>query len=79
MSTFTEEVILHLTPEQEQDSSNFVDPNSGVDLEVIDKMPLVEWFANNYKNFGTTLEFVTNRWEQPGGFCVEVMTKEYGR
>jgi peptide chain release factor subunit 1 len=22
---------------------------------------LVEWFAENYKSFGTTLEFITNR------------------
>ena len=24
-------------------------------------MQLVEWFAENYKSFGTTLEFITNR------------------
>ena len=33
----------------------------GADLEVVDKVQLVEWFASNYKNFGATLEFVTNR------------------
>ena len=26
-----------------------------------DKQSLVEWIANNYKNFGAALEFVTNR------------------
>ena len=30
-------------------------------LEVIDKLQLIEWFANNYKSFGTTLEFVTDK------------------
>ncbi len=30
----------------------FLDPESGVELEVADKMPLVEWFANHYKDFG---------------------------
>jgi peptide chain release factor subunit 1 len=24
-------------------------------------MPLLEWLANNYKNFGTTLEIITDR------------------
>merc|ERR1712183_786071 len=32
-----------------------------VELETIDKMPLVEWFAENYKNFGCKLEFITDR------------------
>ncbi len=26
-----------------------------------DKLPLLEWLANNYKKFGCTLEFVTNK------------------
>jgi peptide chain release factor subunit 1 len=37
------------------------DAVTGVELEVVDKEPVVEWFANNYKNFGCTLEFVTDR------------------
>lgn len=31
-------------------------------------MQLVEWFANNYKSFGTTLEFVTNRSQEGSQF-----------
>ena len=27
----------------------------------MEKEPLVEWMANNYKNFGCNLEFVTDR------------------
>jgi peptide subunit release factor 1 (eRF1) len=30
---------------------------------------LVEWLANNYKSFGTTLEFVTNRSQEGSQFC----------
>ena len=30
-------------------------------MEVIDKESLVEWFANNYKQFGCNLEYVTDR------------------
>jgi len=38
---------------------------------VTDKQSLVEWIANNYKNFGATLEFITNRRVGPCSlFCV---------
>jgi peptide chain release factor subunit 1 len=30
-------------------------------LETTEKEPLVEWFANNYKQFGCNMEFVTDR------------------
>ena len=39
----------------------FVDKDSGAELEVIDRQQLIEWFATNYKRFGTTLEFITDR------------------
>eukprot|EP00640_Fibrocapsa_japonica_P001474 CAMPEP_0113945116 /NCGR_PEP_ID=MMETSP1339-20121228/38492_1 /TAXON_ID=94617 /ORGANISM="Fibrocapsa japonica" /LENGTH=415 /DNA_ID=CAMNT_0000950525 /DNA_START=180 /DNA_END=1427 /DNA_ORIENTATION=- /assembly_acc=CAM_ASM_000762 len=63
-----EEKVLFLTPDQEQNASHFHDPETGVELETIEKMPLVEWFANNYKKFGTTLEFVTNRSQEGSQF-----------
>jgi len=56
-----EESVLHLTKEQEADDKSFVDEKTGVELETIDKMPLVEWFAENYKSFGCNLEFITDR------------------
>lgn len=34
---------------------------TGVELELVDSMPLLEWLANNYKNFGATLEIITDR------------------
>lgn len=40
---------------------HFRDPETGVELETVEKESLVEWFANNYKNFGCNLEFVTDR------------------
>jgi peptide chain release factor subunit 1 len=55
------EKIIHLNKQQEQEDSHFRDAESGVELETVDKEPLVEWFANNYKNFGCNLEFVTDR------------------
>jgi peptide chain release factor subunit 1 len=55
------EAVVHLTKQQEEDDNNFREPGTGVELEIIDKEPLVEWFANNYKSFGCNLEFVTDR------------------
>jgi peptide chain release factor subunit 1 len=56
-----QESIVHLTKEQQENANFFHDELTGVELEVIEKEPLVEWFANNYKNFGCNLEYVTDR------------------
>lgn len=57
----SEESVLHLTKEQMEDDKYFRDPETGSELEMIEKIPLVEWFAENYKNFGCNLEFITDR------------------
>jgi len=62
-----EESTIHLSKEQESDQSHFVTPE-GVELETTEKLQLVEWFATNYKNFGATLEFVTNRSQEGSQF-----------
>lgn len=59
--TTAEETVVHLNSQQEQDDNNFRDKTTGNELETVDKEPLVEWFANNYKQFGCSLEFVTDR------------------
>ena len=56
-----EERAVHLNKEQESQESFFHDPVTGVELETIEKEPLVEWMANNYTSFGCNLEFVTDR------------------
>jgi len=58
-----------LTTEQEKDSSNFVNQETGAELEVQDKIPLLEWLANNYKKFGCVLEFVTSKSQEGSQFC----------
>ena len=63
--------ILYLNPAQERIRSLFQgrDENgTEIELEVTDKSPLVEWFANNYMNFGTTLEFVTDKSQEGSQF-----------
>ena len=65
----SEETVLHLSPEQEQNDAHFHDSATGVQLEVIERMTLVEWLANNYKSFGANLEFVTDRSQEGSQFC----------
>ena len=63
-------IVKHLTPEQEKDTSNFIDKeNGGTELEPQDKIALLEWFANEYKRFGCSLEFVTNKSQEGSQFC----------
>jgi len=64
-----EQKVLHLNPEQATNDSFFHDQETGVELETIEKVTLVEWLANNYRNFGTNLEFVTNRSQEGSQFC----------
>ena len=56
-----EEKILFLNSAQEKDKTHFMDQETGVEMELEDNMPLLEWLANNYKNFGAALEIITDR------------------
>lgn len=58
-----------LSVEQGKDSSHFKDAASGSELEVLDKVALLEWLANNYKKFGCQLEIVTNKSQEGSQFC----------
>jgi len=63
-----EETILHLTSNQEKDMTHFQDKETGVELELEDNMPLLEWLANNYKSFGANLEIITDRSQEGSQF-----------
>ncbi|KAL1832510.1 hypothetical protein DCAR_0102522 [Daucus carota subsp. sativus] len=68
--SITNEIIIkHMNKVQEADQSNFRDAAVNAELEVQDKMLLLEWFADKYKNFGCTLEFVTNKSQEGSQFC----------
>lgn len=60
-SSTGEDKVLHLSKEQQANENFFHDPETGVELEVVEKESLVEWFANNYKDFGCALNYVTDR------------------
>jgi peptide chain release factor subunit 1 len=64
-----EEKVLHLSPEQEQNAAHFHDSVTGVELEITERVPLVEWLANEYKKFGANIEFVTDRSQEGSQFC----------
>lgn len=64
-----EKKILHLKPEQAKDKSHFINKETGLELEVEEQMQLLEWFANNYKNFGTILQIVTDKSQEGSQFC----------
>ena len=71
-----EESIKHLTKEQESVRENFIDKETQAELEVVEKISLLEWvpfilqqFAEHYKDFGCQLEFVTNRSQEGSQFC----------
>ena len=36
---------------------------------MIDKTLLIEWLANNYKEYGTNLEIITDRSQEGAQFC----------
>ncbi|KAF3562071.1 hypothetical protein DY000_02011099 [Brassica cretica] len=63
------EVLLkqHLNKEQKGNTKNLRVDN--YDLDVEDKMSLLEWLANEYRRFGCALEFVTNKSQEGSQFC----------
>jgi len=66
--TSGEEKVAHLNEKQETQASNFQDAN-GVELDVKEKKPLLEWLSENYKNFGASLNFVTDKSQEGSQFC----------
>ncbi|KAK1822628.1 translation termination factor eRF1 [Friedmanniomyces endolithicus] len=55
------EVILHTTKAQEVNRDLFRDKDTGQEMEPVDQMPFLEWLAEKYRDFGATLEFVSDR------------------
>ncbi|CAH2356042.1 eukaryotic peptide chain release factor subunit 1 [[Candida] railenensis] len=54
------EVIANVNPEL-PDKSYSLDKATGTEMELVKEETLLEWVAENYKNFGANLEFVTDR------------------
>jgi len=67
----TKYVILHdQTADDFQGSdAHLRDPDTGAELEVVETMPAVDWFAQHYKDFGAKLEIITDRSSEGSQFC----------
>ena len=55
------EIVKYVDPERQKDKSYAIDKATGKEMEVVSDGLLVEWLAENYKSFGATLEFVTDK------------------
>lgn len=63
-----EEVIVYSSP-TDKDREKFIDKATGTEMEMAaEPQPLLEWFAEKYKDFGATLEFVTNKSQEGSQF-----------
>lgn len=62
-----QEVIKMVDPKS-TDKSYVLDKATGKEMDLIEEKPLVEWLAENYKNFGATLEFITDKSQEGSQF-----------
>jgi peptide chain release factor subunit 1 len=64
-------VILNTTKQQETgDRALFMDKETGQEMEIIEQMPFLEWIAEKYRDFGATLEFVSDRSSEGNQFVL---------
>ena len=62
MNYVTDDIVTkHLNKDEESDQNNFRDLGSNAELEIQEKVSLLEWFANEYRNFGCNIEFMINK------------------
>merc|ERR1719516_635381 len=64
-----EEKILFLNSDQEKDKTHYMDQETGVEMELEENIPLLEWMANKYKSFGAALEIITDKSQEGSQFC----------
>ncbi|ORY91148.1 eukaryotic peptide chain release factor subunit 1 [Syncephalastrum racemosum] len=58
------EHVVHVPKEQERNGNIL----QGQEVELAHSQPLLEWFTESYKDFGTTLDFVTDRSQEGAQF-----------
>jgi len=62
------DIVKYLDGRGERDRTNFIDAETGAELEQIDNGPLLEYLANKYQDFGAPLEIVTDRSQEGAQF-----------
>jgi peptide chain release factor subunit 1 len=66
-----EEIVVFSTPEAKagRDKDKFIDKATGLEMENADEPELaVEWFSTTYKEFGCSLEFVSDKSQEGSQF-----------
>jgi len=58
-----------LTDEELKDPKMYKCPETNVELVVDEKDEFIDWIVQNYKTFGTKLEFITDRSQEGNQFC----------
>ncbi|CAB3225666.1 unnamed protein product [Arctia plantaginis] len=66
--TTDEEIIMHVTAEQGADKDYLKEKANGVELDQVDREALLDWLANNYKNYGAKLTIVTEKTNEGNQF-----------
>merc|ERR1719353_278806 len=66
--TDTKETLVKTT-EEWKDPKLYKDPETNVELVVDEKDEFIDWIVQNYKTFGTKLEFITDRSQEGNQFC----------
>jgi peptide chain release factor subunit 1 len=61
--------VEFVTPEEEKNDKLYRCQETGVELDVVSNVLFVEWIVETYKNYGTKLEFVTDRSQEGNQFC----------
>jgi peptide chain release factor subunit 1 len=57
-----EEKVVHVRKEIENEMKDeFIDKTTGKEMEVVSEQLFIEWLAENYRSFGATLEFVSDK------------------
>lgn len=57
-----EEKVVHVRKEIENEMKDeFIDKATGKEMEVVSEQLFIEWLAENYRSFGATLEFVSDK------------------
>eukprot|EP00490_Sorites_sp_Unknown_P003208 CAMPEP_0114658424 /NCGR_PEP_ID=MMETSP0191-20121206/15713_1 /TAXON_ID=126664 /ORGANISM="Sorites sp." /LENGTH=103 /DNA_ID=CAMNT_0001880391 /DNA_START=1095 /DNA_END=1406 /DNA_ORIENTATION=- len=61
MNPSTKDKSVEIITRDEADKGDYLKDKSGVTLDVVGQSEFLEWLADNYKTYGTTLEFVTDK------------------
>jgi len=63
------ENVLHVTLEEAKNEQLYRCAETGAELMVLEHDDFIDWMVENYKTFGTTLEFITDKSQEGNQFC----------